>query len=64
MILSPALAESAAILAEVPDDTLTLYAPLERAVIVAVKKILKNESECPAGAGQKTGTLQDALNTQ
>lgn len=44
MILTPALAETAAILAETPEETIELYPPLERAVILAVKKMMKDAS--------------------
>lgn len=45
MILPPALVETAAILADIPEETLELYPPLERAVIIAVKQMMNNEKE-------------------
>ncbi|VVB88869.1 Uncharacterised protein [uncultured archaeon] len=48
MILSPAIAEKAANLAETSDDLLPLFPPLERAVIIALKKMAKNESNAPS----------------
>lgn len=45
VILTPALAETAAILADIPEDTLQLYPPLERCVIIAAKKIMKNKKK-------------------
>ena len=45
MILTPSLAETAAILANIPEDTLNLYPPLERAVIIAAKKMMNNKKK-------------------
>lgn len=44
MILSPAIAEKAAVLAETDDSLLPLFPPLERAVILSLKAMLKNEA--------------------
>lgn len=44
MILTPALAETAAILANIPEDTLQLYPPLERCVIIAAKEMMKQKN--------------------
>jgi hypothetical protein len=43
MILTPAIAETAAVLAETDDSLLPLFPVLERAVIIAVKKMRRNE---------------------
>ncbi len=39
MILSPALAEKAAVLIDTDDNILPLFPPLERSVIIALKKM-------------------------
>ncbi len=43
MKLTPALAEKAAILTETSDDLLPLFAPMERAVILALKGLMRSE---------------------
>jgi hypothetical protein len=44
MILSPKLAEQTRTLAETPDDILPLFPPLERAVIMVAKELMKREA--------------------
>ena len=48
MILSPEVAKQAASLAETPDEILPLFPPLERAVIMVAKEIMKKERKYPA----------------
>lgn len=52
MILSPAIAEKATALAETSEDVLPLFPAMERAVIVALKQMMRNEKESPTAAGQ------------
>lgn len=44
MSLPPAIAERAAILAGTPDDMLPLFPPLERAVIISLKRMMEKDS--------------------
>ena len=50
MSLPPAISEKAAILAQTEDRLLPLFPPLERAVIVSLKRMIQNEGET-ASAG-------------
>lgn len=50
-MISPTIAEKAAILAEIDDSLLPLFPPLERAVIVALKR-MKNDKDCPTAIEQ------------
>lgn len=54
MILTPTIAETAAILAKTPDDILPLFPPLERAVIMVAKEMMRNEKNAlPEQVGQR-----------
>jgi hypothetical protein len=52
MILSPALAEKATILAETSDDLLPLFPPMERAVILALRGLMRSKRNSPIAVGQ------------
>jgi len=51
MIFTPRLAQIAQDLARIPDDELMLYPPVERAVIMTVKQLMKTEKDCPIAVG-------------
>ncbi|VVB51652.1 Uncharacterised protein [uncultured archaeon] len=44
MILNPDQAANVATLISTPDDLLPLFSPLERAVILALKRMAKNQA--------------------
>jgi len=62
MILSSTIANKASILAETYDNLLPLFPPLERAVIIALKK-MNNEKNCAVFQTAQSGERYDAGNT-
>ncbi len=64
MIYSPELAKTAAILANTPDDILPLFPVMERAVIIAVKQMMKNGKETGSATTRQHTEHQTARGTQ